>query len=154
MNPDAAFVELAEAKRAVRASRRAFVKSADSTFVRAMKGVIGQYLEARRQGVSREDGIKGIELELRAAWPKAVSKFTVDCSACDDTGYVEHTCWDQHRCGRQVCARNPERQHAYVEPCHCPKGDRKRKRAPQQATDIAAAVKTQRKRGGFARIGS
>ena len=154
MNPDAAYVELAEAKQAVRASRRAFATSAASAFVRTMRGVIAQYLTARSEGVSREDGIKGVELELRSAWPKAVSKFRPNCDACDDTGYVEHVCWDQNRCGREVCARNPERQHGYVTICHCPKGDGKRPYTPSPEDALTAVGRTARKKpGSFRQVG-
>ena len=153
MKPDDAYVELAEAKKAVKASRRAFTKSTDSVFVKAMKAVMSQYLQARAQGVSRDDGIKGIEAELRDAWPNAVSKFGLDCQACDDTGFVEHTCWHEQRCGRRVCALNPEYQHAYVTFCHCPKGDRKRPKQRAPEDDLASVGKTAKKRGGFTRMG-
>lgn len=153
MKADAAYVELAEARKAVRAARRAFRSSPDSAFVKTMRGVMEQYLKARSEGVSREDGIRGIEAELRAAWPKSVSKFRPECDACDDLGWVERVCWDQHRCGRKVCAVNPERQHAYVEICHCPKGDRFRPKAWTPDDQIAAVGKTQRKKSGFTRVG-
>lgn len=154
MNPDAAYVELAEAKKAARASRRAFSKTIDSAFVRTMKGVMVEYLKARAGGVSREDGLRGIEEELRSAWPKGVSKFQPSCDACADTGYVDHVCWDQHRCGRETCQLRPESQHGYVTVCHCLKGDRFRRKVRAAEDEIAAAVKTQRKkRGGFTRMG-
>lgn len=152
---DRAFVELAEAKKAARASRRAFAQSPISAFVRKMRAVITEYLKARLAGVSREDGIRGIEEELRGAWPKSVSKFRPNCDACDDTGYVEHTCWDQQRCGRRVCAANPERQHLYVEPCHCPNGDRMRAKVATTDDAIAAAGRTQkRKTRGWRQVGA
>ena len=154
MNTDAAYVELAEAKKAVRASRRAFAKSPDSAFVRTMRGVITQYLQARAAGVSREDGIKGIEEELRGAWPKSVSKFKPTCDNCEDTGWVERTCWDRHRCSRQVCARNPERTHAFVEQCHCEKGSARVKRTYTPEDAIAAAGRTARKKTGWRQVGA
>jgi hypothetical protein len=155
MNADAAFVELAEAKRAVRASRRAFATSPQSAFVRTMRAVMDDYTKARQSGVSREDALRGLELELRSAWPKDVSKFRPGCDACDDTGYVDHVCWDQNRCGRQSCVRHPESQHGYVTVCHCLKGDRFRQKVRAAEDDIAAAVKTQRKKNrGFQRMGS
>src|SRR5688572_4981842 len=140
-------------QKAIRANRRA--AAPDTGFVRTMKSVMTQYLKARADGVSREDGIRGIAEELRAAWPKSVSKFDVDCQACDDTGYVEMTCWDQQRCGRKWCAGNAESEHRYVVPCHCAKGERKVKRervfTPEDA--IAAQARTKKKRG-FTRIGA
>jgi hypothetical protein len=155
MNADAAFVELAQAKKAVRASRRAFAASPASGFVKAMRSAIQQYLDAIGQGVTREDASKGLELELREAWPKSVSKFKPACDSCDDTGYIDRVCWDRHRCSREVCQRNPERQHAYVEVCHCPKGDAKR---PKQFTPddaISGAGRTAKKKPrGFTRFGS
>jgi hypothetical protein len=153
MNADAAYVELAEAKKAVRASRRAFAKSPDSVFVRTMKAVMDRFRANLAQGVGKDEAIAEIERDLRAAWPKSVSKFRPNCDACEDTGYVEHWCWHEQRCGREVCAKNPERQHAYVTFCHCPKGDKKRPRTMTPEDGIAAAVKTQKKRG-FSRIGS
>lgn len=147
--------EFQAGKAAARASRQAFRQSPDSKFVRTMQAAISQYLTARTQGVSREDGIRGLEEELRGAWPKSVSKFKPGCDACEDTGWAEHTCWDQHRCGRRVCANNPDRQHLYVEPCHCPKGDAKRARVPVMEDAMAAAGRTQRKRkpGGWRQAG-
>lgn len=142
-----------EAQQAVRAGRRAFASSVDSTFVKTMKAAINQYLQARLQNVTREDGIRGIEEELRAAWPKSVSKFKPACDSCDDTGYIDRVCWDRHRCEREVCANNPERQHNYVEICHCPKGDLKRKKQYQAEDAIAAAGRIAKKKRGFTRFG-
>ncbi len=129
----AATAEFYAAKKAARANRKAFASSADSAFVTAMQGAIGQYLTMRAQGVSRDDGIAGLELELRDCWPKTVSKFAPHCPACEDTGWVEHTCWDQHRCYRPTCTNNPERQHLYVEPCICPKGAKPKTRSAEDA---------------------
>ncbi len=143
-----------DAQKAVRENRRAFAKSPASGFVKAMQHAIQQYLDARSQGVAREDACKGLEMELREAWPKSVSKFKPACDSCDDTGYVDHVCWDQHRCGREVCARNPDRQHAYVEICHCPKGDMKRPRQRGSDDAISGAGRTAKKKRGFTRFGS
>jgi hypothetical protein len=152
MNPNDAFVELAEAKKAVRASRRAFASTAASVFVKAMQAALALYRQARAAGTPRDDAAAGLEQALRGAWPKAPSRFRPDCDNCDDTGYVEHFCWHEQRCGRKSCSENPERQHAYVTTCHCPKGDRKRQRVRDAADQIAAAVKTQKKPRGFARV--
>jgi hypothetical protein len=140
--------EFVAMRKAAREKRKAFTASVYSVFERTMRRVMKQYLEARGQGVSREDGIKGIELELRAVWPKSVSKFNPACGSCDDTGWTEHTCWERHRCGREVCAKNPERQHLYVEPCGCAAGDRMRKRVRTVEDSIAAAGRTQKRKAG------
>jgi hypothetical protein len=145
-------IDLDAAKEA-RKGRKAFAASPLSAFVRTMRKVITQYLGARASGVSQEDGIRGIEEELRAAWPKSVSKFVPDCNACDDTGWEEKTCWDQQRCGRRTCADNPARLHLYVVPCRCMKGDRFRPRVWQPEDQIAAVGKTQKAKRGFSRLG-
>lgn len=143
-----------ENQQRARAGRAAFAHSPDSAFVRAMQGAISQYLKARDQGVNQEDGIRGIEEELRACWPKSVSKFVPECDACDDTGYRELTCWDRQQCGRKVCAANPERQHLYMVPCDCAKGGRMRERVKHTDDGIAAAARTpKRKSGGWRQAG-
>jgi len=154
MNPDAAYVELAEAKRAVRASRRAFTKTPASAFVKAMWNAMAQYSDAIRQGMGRDVAARGLEEEIRGAWPKSVSKFKPACDSCDDTGYIDRVCWDRHRCSRESCQLNPERQHNYVEVCHCPKGDRFRpkQRAPDDA--FSGAGRTAKKKRGFTRFGA
>ncbi len=145
-------IDLDAAKEA-RKARRAFASSPVSTFVRKMRDVIALYLRARSEGVSREDGIRGVEEELRAAWPKSVSKFKPACDECDDTGWREMVCWDRQRCGRKVCAANPEKQHGYVVPCECPSGDRMRSRTRSTDDALVSVGKTQKKRS-FSRFGS
>ena len=146
-----AAVELTEMRKAARAGRKAFA-AIYTPFVRAMRKALSLYLQARKDGLSREDAEKGLELEIRAAWPKGVSKFAPQCSSCEDTGWTEYTCWDQRRCGRETCARNPERQHLYVEPCGCANGDRMRKKIRTTEDAIAAAGRS-KKRGGFRQVG-
>lgn len=150
---DRATQEFYAAKKAVRANRRAFATSSDSAFIKAMQSAIAQYLQARAQGVSRDDGIAGLEEELRGCWPKSVSKFKPDCSVCEDTGWVEHMCWDQHRCGRLTCAKNPERQHLYVAPCGCTAGERMRARV-REVDGAAAAGRAKRKPRKWQQIGT
>lgn len=147
---DAAFYA---ARKAAREARRAFASSADSRFVKVMQDAMRQYVEARRDGVDREHAVKGLEAELRGAWPKSVSKFTPDCDACEDTGYREMTCWDRQRCGRKVCAANPERVHLYAVPCECPAGDKMRTKYRGPEDELTRVGKTQKKRGGFSRMG-
>lgn len=152
---DRAATELVEMRKAARTKRKAFAASVFSPFVRAMRKAMGLYLDARREGVSREDAEKGLELELREAWPKSVSKFAPACGSCDDTGWTEHTCWERHRCGRKVCADNPERQHLFVEPCGCAAGDRMRKKIRTTEDAIAAAGRTsKRKAGNWKQVGA
>ncbi len=145
--------EFYAARKAAREARRAFASSTDSGFVRTMQGAIRQYITMREQGVSREDGIKGLEAELRDAWPKSVSKFKPACDGCEDTGWREMTCWDRLQCGREVCAKNPGRQHTYAVACDCPKGDRLRARVRSSEDEIAAIGRTPRKKRGFTRFG-
>lgn len=141
-------------RKQARDSRRAFAQSASSGFVKAMQEAMNDYRQARADGVSRDDACKGIEAVLRDAWPHRASKFAATCQACDDTGWREMFCDDRMRCGRQRCATNPEIQHAYVEPCQCPSGDKKRARVRTGDDAMAAVSKTAKKRGGFTRFGS
>lgn len=150
---DTARDEFYAARKAARDIRRSFAYSVLSAFVGTMQGVMRQYLTARTEGVSRDDAAKGLEAELRAAWPKSVSKFKAACDACDDTGWREMACWDGHRCGREVCAKNPERQHLYVVICDCPKGDRFRAKAYTTDDQLTTVGKTAKKRSGFSRMG-
>lgn len=130
-----------ELRKAVRASRAAFRQSPVSRFVRSMIGAMNEFYRMRKEGVSREDGVRGIEAILRDAWPHRPSKFEAKCLSCDDTGWRELFCDDHMRCGRERCAKNPSIQHAYVEPCHCASGERKTKRYPAAEDVIAAAGK-------------
>jgi hypothetical protein len=141
------------ARKAARDARRAFAASGDSRFVQVMQSAMRQYVQARSQGVEREHAIKGLEEELRGAWPKSVSKFTPTCDACEDTGYREMTCWDRQRCGRKVCAVNPERVHLYAVPCNCATGDKMRTKYRAPEDELTRVGKTQKKRGGFSRMG-
>ncbi len=149
-----AAVELAEMRKTARAGRKAFA-AVFSPFVRAMRKAIKLFLDARADGVSREDAEKGLELELREAWPKSVSKFAPDCGSCDDTGWTEHLCWADRRCGRKWCAAAlSSSQHLYVEPCGCAAGDRMRKKIQTTDDGIAAAGRMVKKRAGsFSRVG-
>jgi hypothetical protein len=149
---DRARAEFYAAKKAARAQRAAFRQSPDAGFVRTMQGAITQYLAARADGVSRDDAVRGLDEELRGAWPKSVSKFNPNCDACADTGWREVLCWDSHRCGRETCAKNPERQHFYVVICDCPKGDRFRKQEANHEDAIARAGRMPKKRT-FSRMG-
>lgn len=152
--PDAAQIELAEAKREIRRSRRAFARSALGTFARAMEDAFPEYERMRREGVSREDACLGLEAIVRAHWPKQTSKFTPSCQNCEDTGYREMRCWDRQQCGREKCARNPQEEHNYVVPCECAAGDRMRRKFRGPDDDLASVGRmAKKKRGGFSRMG-
>jgi len=153
-SPDPLRDEHASLQRAVSASRRAFVQSPDSAFVKAGREVMDDYAAMRKAGVSREDAVKGIESVLRAIWAKPVSKFQDTCDLCGDTGYQEHTCWHEQRCERDRHRDwHPSQEHVYVSPCGCTKGDRFR--PPQYAPEdeIAALGRTSKPRKGFTRYG-
>ena len=113
--------EATKAARAARKARQAF-SSAWSTFVRTMRQTMDAYHEARRNGVQRDDAIKGIEFALRDTMPLKVTKFKPDCELCEDTGAVYEVCRPYARCGRNKpsCESKGEQfQHTYVVPCVC-----------------------------------
>jgi hypothetical protein len=149
---DALREEHAALQRAVKQSRRQFTAS-DSAFVRDGWAAMDDYQKMRQEGVSRDDAVKGIEAVIRSAWPKAVSKFSSECQACDDTGWHEQTCWSEQRCTRKGCVDNPAREHQYVSACYCPKGDRFKPKQYAPEDEIAAVGRTQRKPKGFTRYG-
>lgn len=137
-----------------KANRRAFAQSIDSRFVREMKRVMTDYLAARAQGVSREDGIKGIEAALRELWPKRPTKYPT-CDGCDNTGWHIRYCTHALRCGRERCSECEEAyEHSFATPCDCPLGDRFRKRLLEVTEELTRIGKTKnRKKTGFSRVG-
>lgn len=146
-------VELSALRKQAREARRIFARSSLGPFAKAMIQAMGEYDNARTNGVSRDDACRGLEAVLRDAWPKHTSKFTPACLECADTGYRELTCWDRHQCGREKCARHPELTHLYVVPCGCSAGNRMRKRVRSAEDALTSAGKTTKKRGGFSRMG-
>lgn len=137
-----------------RERRRAFARSSDSRFVAAMKAVMRDYLQAREEGVPREDAVKGIEAALRELWPKRPSKFSARCGACDDTGWRLMACHHGLRCGRERCSeREDTYAHAFAVPCDCAKGDRFRARLQSLEEEVARVGRT-KKRTGFSRMSS
>lgn len=149
----AAQTELRDLRRKARDARRQFARSSLGAFARAMLSAFGEYEQARREGVSRDDACRGLEAVLRDAWPHKPSKFAPACPDCDDTGWRERTCWDRQQCGRELCARYPERQHTYVEPCSCSAGDRMKRKRFTPEDELTKVGKTQKKRSGFSRMG-
>ena len=138
-----------------RQARRAFASEPVSAFVRTMRDVMAQYLRARAEGVSREDAVRGIEAELREAWPGNTSKFVPDCAFCDDTGWREHVCTEALRCGRERCARqHPAWEHPYVASCGCQTGQTHRRRVQTPDDAVNATGRTQKPKKGFTRFGS
>jgi hypothetical protein len=145
--------EATAAARAARKARKAFA-AVFSPFVRAMREATAAYLEARGQGVQREDALKGLEFALRETWPKHVSKFSAKCADCDDTGYQEFICRIYARCERDSCQRKGEEwQHRYVRPCGCEKGQKfqPKYRAPETEQDTIGQVHKPKR--GFTRFG-
>lgn len=143
-----------------RAGRKAFAQSVLSRFVVKMREVIADYLKARSEGVSREDGIRGIETVLRAEWPGRTSRYDT-CAGCDNTGWRLTECNHGMRCGRRRCAfEADDYTHTFVVPCECGLGDKfretLRRRAEKAAggggDDLTAVGKT-KKRGSWARLG-
>lgn len=155
MSTDALREEHESLQRAVAASRRQFAVSSDSAFVREMKKAIEDYLELRARGMSREDGIKGLEAVLREMWPNKPSKFAPECAACDDTGWREMTCWAEQRCSRTRCQEvHPAHEHRYVVPCDCSRGDKRAGRNMDTPDAIAEAMRVRKpKPRGWSAVG-
>lgn len=142
-------------RRLVRRRRKQF--AAEMTpFALAMQDAMSEYRRMRSQGVSREDGIRGLEAVLRASWPKAASKFGFTCGNCEDTGWVEHHCAPGRFCGRELCLRrHPPVEHTYVRPCGCPKGDEHRRKMPTAEDAVSAAGRVQKgKKRGWTPVGA
>ena len=115
--------------------------------------VMAEYLKMREQGVSQEDACKGLEGVLREVFP--LSKFGPRCLECDDSGWRERVCWANQRCGREWCAKaHPAHEHAYLEPCGCPAGDRHRARLARGDEALAAVGKVTKKPRSFTRFGA
>lgn len=99
--------------------------------------------QQKREGVSREERIAGMEKTLRAAWPKSREQpWHYVCDNCNDTGLVERECGGDAMCGRS----KRHAPHRYGEPCWCPKGG-KFKIKPPSGDDFTSAGK------GFSRAG-
>lgn len=135
-------------------ARKAFA-AVYTPFVNAMQTVIRAYLEARRQGISRDDASKGVEEVLRSAWPGRPTKFPHKCDACEDTGYEEHVCRPYVRCTREKCNQKGEAwQHLYVTPCQCEKGDKFRPKVYQPQEAAQSVGKVRKPRTGWNRMGA
>jgi hypothetical protein len=142
-------------QRAVRVSRQAAEQLPETQFVRDMRQVMDDYLEARGRGMSREEGVSGIETVLRESWLHRPTKFGPNCQECDDLGWLERVCSADARCGRKRCATgHPSVEHRYVEPCFCPKGDARAGRNQPAQDLIAAAMRVSKpKQRSFSRLG-
>jgi hypothetical protein len=128
-----------------RAGRRDFAQSADGKFARTMIAAMNQFAAMRKGGVSFEDAVRGIEAELRDAWPGRTTKFDT-CPGCSGTGYQERTCCHSMRCARWKCQHaEADWEHAYVTPCDCPKGDAFKGRSMATGEEHLAAVGRRKK---------
>ena len=147
--------EVEAERRAIRSRRRAFAQT-DGPFVKAMKGAMVEYDKMRKDGVSREDAIRGLEAVLRDSWPFKTTQFPAQCDVCDDTGFREVTCWAEQRCGRKRCAHeHPAFEHAMAVPCDCTAGDRHRAKSGYTGEAIAAVGRRQkRKPQGWTKVGT
>lgn len=113
-------LDVVELRAEARERRRTFANSAESRFVRTMKTVMKDYLQARAEGLSRADGLKGIEAVVREVWPMRPTRFGPTCAACDDTGWRLLACTHAARCGRRQCSdREESYAHDMVTPCAC-----------------------------------
>lgn len=141
-------------QRAVAASRRKFVLSVDSAFVRTMMDAMDEYHRMRSEGVSVEDACRGIESVLRSCWPKPISKFPPLCEDCHGTGYRDRTCCDRLRCQREKCNHaHASFEHRYVETCHCTAGDRFRPTQHEPEDAVIAAGRGRKKPRGWSSVG-
>jgi len=142
-------------QRATQAARHAAAFGPVTPFVAEMRQVMDDYLQARTAGLTRDEAVKGIEAVLRSVWGRPTTKFGPACDACDDTGWVAHTCWDQLRCGRPRCVTgHPGFEHGYVTPCSCAKGDRVSGRARSGSDALAEAMRVRKPRQrGFSKLG-
>lgn len=130
----------------VRKERREFARSRLGRMARLMWEAVTDYLKARREGMSREDGVRGIEAVLRDVWPLRPTRVK-PCDFCGDTGYRETACNYAMRCGRYRCSTSgQEWEHAYVVPCDCALGDKFRAKAHVSGEDQLASVGRTRKK--------
>lgn len=142
---DRAAVQSAQGRRA------RFARSHLGALVRELDGAVDEYLELRRQGVTREDACRGFEPILRGFFRVRPRH---SCGYCDDVGWRQKTCTHGMRCGRYHCSRaEPSYEHTYVEPCECPAGDRMREPAQTPETELEAVGKPTKKKGGFTKVG-
>ncbi len=145
-------------RKQARKERRDFEATLESRFVRKMLECMRDYLKARSEGVSQEDGIRGIEEVIRAVWPKRPSKFQPACPACEDVGWRVLECVDGARCLRTACViKGSGWFHDYVVPCDCAKGEKFQRSGQERQRaygddDLASVGKT-KKRKGFSRFG-
>lgn len=139
----------------VREARREFARSDEGKFARTMMAAMDQFAAMRRAGVSFDDAVRGIEAELRGAWPGRTTKFE-QCPGCGDTGYQERTCTQSMRCARFKCERaDAGWEHPYVTPCDCAAGSKLKGRGLVSGEDMLAAVGRRKKPAprGWSQVG-
>jgi hypothetical protein len=134
--------------RDVRDKRRNFTQAPVGKLAKRMFDALGEYLEYRKAGVSREDAVKGIEAVLREEIP--LSPFRDDeCVNCDDTGFEIKTCSRFRRCGRNSCLRKPaEYEHQFADLCTCTEGQKRAQRQaePGSPDDLASVGRSRARR--------
>jgi hypothetical protein len=149
--------EHAQLRAAVRGSRKEFARSVEGQFARVMWGAVSEYLRMLADGVPREDALKGLEDVVRDVWPRGREReWKYLCDDCRDTGWEYRRCRAFNRCQPKHDDWPSEREHDCVVACHCPKGDRFKRRSAPISTEqeLAQVGKTRRKSsGGWSRPG-
>ena len=143
--------ESQEAAVAARRRRARFGGSVLGKFTRELVKAVGEYLELRKQGVSREDASQGFVPLLRQFFRTRPARA---CPSCDGSGLRVTVCTHGMRCGRFNCSRSETTyEHEYVVPCDCPAGDGRRPREASPEDALAAVGKPGKKKGGsFRRV--
>lgn len=139
----------------VRQQRREFAKSAEGGFARVMRKAMDEFMKMREGGVAFDDAVRGIEAELRDAWPMRTGRES-RCAYCEETGYRERFCTHELRCARYRCANaETEWEHPYVVPCDCEFGDRLKGNSALPSEEQLAAIGRRKKAkpSGWSRMG-
>lgn len=67
--------------------------------------------------------VKQIQAEIQRRDRDTVARareWKDECKTCHDSGWIEHLCAAQHRCGRRFCAEMGEKhEHTYYAACLC-----------------------------------
>lgn len=120
---------------------------------KTLMGAMDEYHRMRSEGVSKDDAVKGLELVLREVMPMKGTPPRI-CEDCTGTGWELRHCRYGARCNRRLCGEAPpgEREHDYVVPCHCPLGDRFKRRS-EPTDDTVVGKRPKRRVGGWRTIG-
>lgn len=140
-------LEIAAAKRSATLNRSKFIRSPEGQFARLMMAAMREYHRMRDEGVSREDAIRGVEIELRDSWPLRRIARAEPCVGCGGTGWRLTSCDYSLRCQRENCQSTPpEWTHPYVVPCDCELGDRFRPSANANFDPLASVGRSKKKK--------